>query len=124
VDLTTGDWAAALEGHYDRLAAAWSDPAAWEGETSMAGPTVLPSALIGGMVLVELVVHTWDLARATAQSPQWSDDVVAFVHEEVVKTAEQGRAMGLYGPPVSVPAPASIMDRTLALTGREPAWTP
>ncbi|HEV2808803.1 MAG TPA: TIGR03086 family metal-binding protein, partial [Acidimicrobiales bacterium] len=52
VDLTKGDWAAALEAHVDRTVAAWSDPGAWEGITHMGG-VELPASLVGGMVVGE-----------------------------------------------------------------------
>jgi hypothetical protein len=35
---------------------------------------------------------------------------------------EQGRATGMYGPEVAVPAGAPTLDRILGLTGRDPAW--
>ena len=123
LDLTGGDWATALEDQVARTVAAWSRPAAWEGTTHMGGPTELPASLVGGMVVGELVVHGWDLARATGQRPVWDDDLVEYLHEEVVQTAEVGRQMGVYGPEVAVPASASALDRTLARTGRDPAWT-
>lgn len=49
VDLTDGDWSARLEADFERLATAWSDPAAWEGETRLGGPDAVPAAMIGGM---------------------------------------------------------------------------
>ncbi|MGH8794737.1 MAG: TIGR03086 family metal-binding protein, partial [Stackebrandtia sp.] len=62
VDLTQGDWAGALQAQARRVAAAWSRPEAWRGATRMGGPDEMPAPLIGGMVVVELVVHGWDLA--------------------------------------------------------------
>lgn len=122
VDLTGGDWAGRLEVQCDRLVAGWRLPAAWEGTTQMGGPTPLPASMIGGMVVTELVVHGWDLARATGQQPRWDDEVLAFVHEEVARTAEHGREMGVYGPAVPVPGTAPVLDRILGLTGRDPGW--
>ncbi|GAA3391354.1 TIGR03086 family metal-binding protein [Cryptosporangium minutisporangium] len=124
VDLTDGDWAKALEAHLDELAKAWSEPDAWQGTTRMGGPMKMPASMIGGMALGELVVHGWDLARATGQSPRWDDDVVQAVYEGVAATADQGREMGVYGPEVPVPADAPVLDRLLGLTGRDPRWTP
>ncbi|WP_440070085.1 TIGR03086 family metal-binding protein [Streptosporangium sp. OZ121] len=123
VDLTEGDWAAALEIHVKRTVAAWSRPAAWEGTTHMGGPMELPASLVGGMVVGELVVHGWDLARAIDRRPAWDDDLVAYLHDELAKNAAQGREMGVYGPEVGVPASASPLDRALGLIGRDPAWT-
>jgi uncharacterized protein (TIGR03086 family) len=84
----------------------------------------LPAAMIGGMVLGEVVVHGWDLARAVDQHPRWPADVLRAVYDEVAKTAEQGREMGVYGPPVLVPDNAPILDRILGMTGRDPNWRP
>ncbi|MBF9133411.1 TIGR03086 family protein [Plantactinospora sp. S1510] len=122
VDLTGGDWAAELEAQVGRTAEAWSQPAAWEGTTRVVGPTELPATMIGGMVVCEMVAHGWDLAQATGQKPDWDDELLAFVHEEVSRTAEQGRQMGAYGPEVSVPASSSTLDRVLGIIGRDPDW--
>jgi len=63
----------------------------------------LPASTVGGMVLGELVIHGWDLARATGQEPRWADDVGQATHQEILSTAEQGRQMGIYGPAITVP---------------------
>ncbi|GGM08608.1 TIGR03086 family metal-binding protein [Dactylosporangium sucinum] len=113
-----------LAGRLDGLAEAWSSPAAWEGETHMAGPDPLPAAVVGGMVLGEFVVHGWDLARALGRSVEWDDELLRIVYSEAAQMADQGRAMGVYGPEVSVPDSAPLLDRLLALTGRDPSWSP
>lgn len=112
---------AALERHVEATVAAWEKPAAWEGMTTM-GDTELPGELVGGMVVGELVVHGWDLARATGQRPEWDEELLTYLHGEVARSAELGRSMGIYGPEVEVPAEASILDRVLALSGRDPGW--
>lgn len=122
MDLTTGDWAAALESHLDCTAAAWKEPTAWEGITQMDGME-LPASLVGGMLVGELVVHGWDIARASGQEPVWEDELLTYLHAQVAATAAQGREMGVYGPEVPVPDSASILDRILGLTGRDPSWT-
>lgn len=122
LDLIEGDWATALEAEIENVVAAWSQPAAWAGTASLGRSAELPASMVGAMALGELVVHGWDLARAIGQTPGWDDDVVAFLLEEVRKTADQGRAMGAYGPEVPVPPTASALDRLLGLTGRDPGW--
>jgi uncharacterized protein (TIGR03086 family) len=123
-DLATADWADRLTEHADKLVAAWRDPAAWEGVAAMGGPNELPAAMIGGMVVVDLVVHGWDLAVATGQRGEWDADVLAFTWREVAKTAQQGRDMGVYGPEVGIPDTATPLDRILGMTGRDPTWSP
>ena len=111
-----------LEAVYDDLVTAWSDPAAWEGTTRVGGPQELPAAMIGGMVLVEVVVHGWDLARATGQDVDWDPGLLEVVHREIAATAEMGREMGVYGPPVPVDESEPVLARALGLTGRDPHW--
>lgn len=60
------DWREALPKALDELADAWRDPAAWTG-TTRAGGVTLPGPVAGAVVADELVVHGWDLARATGQ---------------------------------------------------------
>lgn len=123
VDLVEGDGVERLLAQVERTAIAWSDPAAWEGVTRMGGPTQIPAGIVGGMVAVEVLVHGWDLARATGRRPHWPEDLLARTYELAAQTADQGRQMGVYGPEVPVPENASTLDRLLGLTGRDPAWT-
>ncbi|WET76757.1 hypothetical protein P3102_21870 [Amycolatopsis sp. QT-25] len=55
----------------------------------MGGPTELPAELVGGGMMVgELVVHGWELARATGRYPEWDGDLVAYLHEETTRNSE------------------------------------
>src|SRR3954453_22371904 len=74
------DVPAALQEAWADIVEAWSDPAAWTGSTSLGGPDPMPAELIGGMVVGELVVHGWDLAKAVGVVPLWPDDVLTFLH--------------------------------------------
>lgn len=121
-DFTDGDWSGRLVTQIERHAAAWSDPAAWQGTTYMGGPMELPAELVGAMVLGEFLVHGWDLARGTGQDVEWPDDVVRATYDATAEIAPLGRQMGLFGPVVDVPADAPAFDRLLAVTGRDPAW--
>ncbi|MCT2585777.1 TIGR03086 family metal-binding protein [Actinophytocola gossypii] len=123
VDLAGDDWVTALERLVGELVAAWSEPTAWQGVTWMGSDHELPAGQVGGMVTGELVLHSWDLARATGQRPGWDESLAEFVRAEVARNADQGRAMGVYGPAVAVGSDASALDRALALSGRDPAWT-
>jgi uncharacterized protein (TIGR03086 family) len=123
VPVTPGPATGDLEPLYDDLVAAWSDPVAWQGTTRMGGPNEFPAAMIGGMVLAEVMLHGWDLARATGQDIGWDGELVDIVHREVAATADFGREMGVYGPAVPVPDTAPALVRTLGLAGRDPHWT-
>lgn len=122
VDLTRGDWAATLTTQVSGIVEAWSEPEAWKGTTYMGTPMELPAPLIGAMAVGELVVHGWDLARATGQDPSWDDALLEYLLIEVENTAEQGRQMNIYGPEVTVPESAPTLHRALGVTGRDPDW--
>jgi uncharacterized protein (TIGR03086 family) len=120
------DWRALLPRRLDELAQAWRDPAAWEGMAEAGGAT-MPSNVIGVVALDELVLHGWDLARATGQSfscdPASTEAVLSFT----TMAAQPERAAnreGLFGPVVEVPADSAAFDQALGLAGRDPAWTP
>ena len=57
----------------DQLAEAWADPAAWEGLTEAGGLT-MPAEVAGTVALDEVVLHGWDLARATGQDDRLDSD--------------------------------------------------
>ncbi|MFC6886957.1 MULTISPECIES: TIGR03086 family metal-binding protein [Actinomadura] len=125
-DFTAEDgWAAAFAAQARATAAAWTDPAAWEGNTSLTGARPgMPAPVIGGMILGEFVMHGWDLAVATGQDPALPDDVVAGAWEELRPTAAMGREYEAFGDEVPVPESAPLLDRVLGLSGRDPRWTP
>ena len=62
-------WRELLPQRLDELAAAWDDPAAWEG-TTWAGGIQMPADQMAGVAVDELVLHGWDLAKATGQTLQ------------------------------------------------------
>jgi uncharacterized protein (TIGR03086 family) len=118
-----GAWRAELPKLLDELAAAWREPAAWEGMTQ-AGGTTFPAARAGRVALNELLVHGWDLARATGQP--YDPDAVGLEasYAMLAPSADDRPEGGPFGPAVAVPADASLLDRVIALSGRDPAWTP
>ena len=76
------------------------------------------------MMLAELVLHGWDLAAATGQSYTVSDRAAAAALAAVEANAEMFRQYKGFAEPVEVPPGASTLDRLLAESGRNPAWTP
>jgi uncharacterized protein (TIGR03086 family) len=119
------DWRTLLPAQLTALAAAWAQPAAWEGTTEVAGAT-LPGAAMGVVAADEVLVHGWDLAVATGQpyapDPAVVERCLAFV-TDLAGSAPQVRD-GMFGPPVAVPDSAPALDRLLGLTGRDPGWSP
>jgi hypothetical protein len=70
------------------------------------------------------MLHGWDVARAGWQPFAVSDDLGAELLRCLEPTLDQGRQLGVYGPPVRVPEDASAFDRALGLSGRDPHWRP
>ena len=117
-----GDWRTAIPADLDALAAAWRDPAAWEGMTA-AGGVEMPGAVTAVVALDEVVVHGWDLAVATGQSYD-VDPALADACREFAESFGDDRPPSLYGPVVPVPADAPALHRLLGATGRDPGWKP
>ena len=116
-------WGAALAADLDRTAEAWSAAEAWDGETLM-GTSPMPSAFTGAMLVAELALHGWDVARAAGVPYEVPAAVGDATLTAVHAMAQMGRDGGWYGPEVPVPADAPAFDRALGLSGRDPAWTP
>lgn len=120
------DWLDRLPRQLDELVAAWRAPAAWEGTTTVGGAT-LPAQLAGQVVLDELVLHGWDLARGTGQEFRCDDASLEAVLAFTAASAEPGgeeERDGLFGPVVAVPTDAPALDRALGFAGRDPEWRP
>jgi uncharacterized protein (TIGR03086 family) len=120
------DWRSRVPAQLDALAAAWRDPAAWQGVVEVGG-VQLPADVMGAVALDEVTVHGWDLAVATGQrydvEPAAAEACLGYVTLMAQPGNEQVRD-GQFGPPVPVPDDAPVFDRVLALAGRDPAWRP
>ena len=120
------DWRDQIPHDLAALAEAWRDPAAWRGMTK-AGGIDLPGELAGIIALDELVVHGWDVARASGQDFDEDRESLEAVHGFVKQSAGAGQEAsrdGLFGPEVPVPDDAPLLDRIIGLTGRDPHWSP
>ncbi|KUN38823.1 hypothetical protein AQJ30_11925 [Streptomyces longwoodensis] len=115
-------WRAELPKALEELADAWRDPAATSG-TTRAGSVDLPGAVALAVAADELVVHGWDLARATGQEYVPDPAALGAAHAFLLQVA-QGGGEGPFGPPVPVPDDAPLLDRAVGLSGRDPHWTP
>jgi uncharacterized protein (TIGR03086 family) len=116
------DWRSAYPERLLALARAWQQPAAWQGMTQVGGID-LPGEVAGSIALAEVVIHSWDLARATGQpfdcDPSSADACLAHLGQ-----FDTGGTDGLFGPAVPVSADAPALDRIVAISGRDPAWSP
>jgi uncharacterized protein (TIGR03086 family) len=119
------NWRTRIPRDLSALAEAWREPAAWTGMT-MAGGIDLPGELAGIITLDELVVHGWDVARASGQDFDQDRESLEAVYGFVRQFSSAGEEAreGMFGPEVAVPDDAPLLDRLLGLTGRDPGWSP
>jgi len=117
-------WRGELPKVLDELADAWRDPAAWTGMTR-AGGVDLPGEVAAAVAVDELVIHGWDLARATGQDYAPDPAALQASHDFLLAAAnDPSRGGGIFGPVVPVPPEAPLLDRAVGLSGRDPGWTP
>jgi uncharacterized protein (TIGR03086 family) len=121
------DWRTSLPDRVRALARAWRDPAAWTGMTRVGGADQ-PAEVTGIILLGELVVHGWDLARGTGLPFEAGSGALAPLHDLIRQAfspdqdqAARGQA---FGPAIPVASDAPALDQTLGLLGRDPAWSP
>jgi uncharacterized protein (TIGR03086 family) len=118
------NWRTRIPRDLAALADAWREPAAWAGMTQ-AGGLELPGEVAGLVALDEIVVHGWDIARATGQPFGVDPPLLEAVHSFVAPFSEPGHEAereGLFGPVVPVPQDAPLLDRVLGMAGRDPGW--
>ncbi|MGW7302978.1 TIGR03086 family metal-binding protein [Streptomyces sp. NPDC054829] len=104
------------------LAEAWRDPQAWTGMTR-AGGFDLPGEVAGAVAIDELVIHGWDLARATGQPYTPDPAALNACHAfQLASEHDPGRDR-IFGPVVPVPDTAPVLDHAVGLSGRDPGWS-
>lgn len=131
---------------HDRWVEAWRTSArrasdAWRDDAVLQRPMSLPWIEASGAEVLtsyfsELTVHTWDLATATGQQPDWDDTVIAAAlgarqilpaENRLALYEEISIAMGLdevavpFAEALPVPLQAPAIDRLVAWNGRDPA---
>jgi uncharacterized protein (TIGR03086 family) len=76
-----------------------------------------------GALTTDVLVHTWDLARAARQPVALDEELCARAYA-AVRASEFGRDPALFGPEVSIDERAPVAERLVAFYGRDPAWEP
>ncbi|AII03525.1 uncharacterized protein (TIGR03086 family) [Rhodococcus wratislaviensis] len=119
------DWRTRLPQRLTALAGAWREETAWHGMTQ-AGGLDLPADIAGAVAVDEIVVHGWDLAVATGQNFHCTPELLGAAYGFAKSSADQNPhgTPGLFGPPVTVPDSAPLLEQLLGLTGRDPQWVP
>lgn len=104
----------------DAIRTRLDDPAAAAEELDSPMGRVSFEEAVSTFCIADVLIHTWDLARATGLDESLDPDEVhrALVGMEPVD--EMLRSSGHYGPRVEVAADADEQTRVIAFTGRQP----
>jgi uncharacterized protein (TIGR03086 family) len=74
------------------------------------------------MLVMEMALHGWDVARATGQEYHATDALAAVLDETVKAQAELFRKYQGFADAIETGPDATTFDQALALSGRDPAW--
>ncbi|MFD9326330.1 TIGR03086 family metal-binding protein [Streptomyces sp. NPDC060065] len=126
VDLPKGppvddDPVAAWTVHSDAVQALLDDPAT--ADKTLSNPHIGEIPLdqaVDRFYTTDVFLHTWDLARATAQDERLDPGKCAQLLEGMLPLDDLLRQSGQYGPKVTVPESADVQTRLLAFIGRSP----
>ena len=78
-----------------------------------------PASAYLAEMLFDVTVHAWDLGTAIGHPEPLPDDLVAHVHAMVLAFGDLS-GTGMFAPAVTVDDDAPLIDRLVALTGRNP----
>ena len=75
------------------------------------------------ILTTDVLVHTWDLARAVGVDPQLDAGLCEIAYQVVRPNEKQLRDSGMFGPPNPVPDGADAETKLVAFLGRDPSWS-
>jgi uncharacterized protein (TIGR03086 family) len=101
------------------LSSALDDPANLEGVADGFGG--MPKRQAAGFVIGDLLIHSWDLARAIGADDTLPADAVEATLLGMQRVPDEMlRSPNMFGPPIDVGDDADAQDRLLGFVGREP----
>jgi len=101
------------------LAAAFGDPANFEGVSENFGG--MPKQGVAGMIIGDLLVHSWDLARSLGVDETLPAEAVESTLMGLQRIPDQVlRGDKMFGPAIEVADDASTQDQLIAFVGRQP----
>jgi uncharacterized protein (TIGR03086 family) len=124
-DLVGDDWGGAYRAAAEALLTAWRQPGARDRPHRLSIGE-FPASWAIDQHITELVIHAWDIAKATGQptdlDPELGQVALAWGTENLKPEFRGDEAAGYHiGPQVRVPDDAPLYDRLAALGGRDPA---
>lgn len=119
-----GQWAPRFASSADAALAAWSNPAALEGDVTLPFGS-FPAPVVASIYTLEQVTHSWDLASATGSlsllDPALAEMVLPFA-QKMLPAAEREIEGFPFGSVIAVPDDAPAYHRLAGYMGRPPSW--
>ena len=116
-DQVGNDPSAAYDASAKEAGAAFQQPGAMERPVAVSyGP--VPGEIYAGHRFIDIVVHGWDLAKATGQDTALDPALVDGCWRVIEPQLDLLRASGMFGEDLDVPADADAQTRLLAAMGR------
>lgn len=115
VDDPVAEWVASLDDLFGALDS--------QGALQRVAPTPWGEMAVDkflGFAWVDPVIHTWDLARATGQQPTLDAALVARGAKQLERAGDSLVAPGRFDAAVTIEDGASLVDRFVAFSGRDP----
>lgn len=94
--------------------------AAFESDTA----TGLDAYQLMPNVTRDVLVHTWDLARAVGADDRLDPDWCELFYAGLPADPQSLAASGMFGAPIAMDDEIDVQARLLARLGRDPAWRP
>jgi uncharacterized protein (TIGR03086 family) len=120
-DVIGDDWTAAYTEASDALLAAWRREGALEEMVRLPFGEVSAAWRLDQQI-ADLVVHAWDIARATGQptdlDPELGQASLAWARQNLRPEFRGDEGRAAFGPEVPAPADAPLHDRLAAYFGR------
>lgn len=107
---------------WEAARAALIEAAAPEGALDKVLPTPfgeMPADTFVGIIVLDALTHSWDLARATGVDDRLDPELVSICFERIKPMDAAIRVPGVFGPARTAPADADEQTQLMAFLGRE-----
>jgi uncharacterized protein (TIGR03086 family) len=130
------DWVADWKAAAAKVDAAWADDAKLESTVVLPWATMTGAEMLG-MYVSEITTHTWDVAKATGQDPDWDEAVCRLALDAMHRDLPMADRTPMwdefkahapanfqfdapFANAVAVPVDAPLIDQLVGWTGRQP----
>ncbi len=118
------DAAARWRATQSAIVEAISRPGALDEEVDMGGGNMVGLRNLVQTLTTDVLVHTWDLAKAAGIDPPLDRELCTLGYERASKSREQFAQSDMFEDEVPVPDDADVCSRLLGIMGRDPDWKP